>query len=81
MTSRLLSGCGYMRQPQQLHEQHTLFYRSSWAYSVCVLFFLLCCFSSTARSAPFDPIILVVYGLLRGSLREHDGAISPEVSL
>ena len=27
-----------MRVPQQLHEQHTLLYILSWAYSVCVLF-------------------------------------------
>ena len=52
MTLGLLSGCGYARQHQQLHEQHTLLKLLSWAYSVCVL--LLCCFSRVVNSVTLN---------------------------
>ena len=42
MTLGLLSGCGYTRQPQQLHKQHAVLYHLSWAHLVwvhCALLF------------------------------------------
>ena len=74
------------RLPQQLHEQHALLSLLSWAYSAYVCF-LLCCFNSAARChIQFYASLSgssVVCGVLRGSLQEHDCAIStiPKASL
>ena len=60
------------RLPQQLLEQHALVSLMSWAYSACVLLF-------QQRRALSRSILRFSLGLLRclrGSLREHDCAIS-----
>ena len=60
------------RLPQQLLEQHVLVSLMSWAYSACVLLF-------QQRRALSRSILRFSLGLLRclrGSLREHDCAIS-----
>ena len=84
LTLGLLSGCGYARQPQQLHEQHTLVYL---VYSFYVL--LLCCFSSVTCSVTFGwPFYVFLLRCLWGALASqvtlrHNGAIStiPKASL
>ena len=73
------TGCGYVRLPQQLHEQHALLYILSWAYSVCSFSSAV----SAARRTLSCSILCflfssVVCGVLRRSLSEHDGAISDE---
>ena len=65
------------RLPQQLLEQHTLLSLISWAYTQPVLY-LVCCFNSVP-GAVLRSILrfsLRLVRCLRGSLREHDCAIS-----
>ena len=82
MTLGLLSGCGYTRQPQLLHEQHTMLYLLSWAYSVCVLFTLLFQQHGVLCHLRFF-FSFVFCRVLHRSLWEHNGAIptTPEASL
>ena len=37
MSQLMTPGCGYVRQPQQLHEQHALLYLLPWAYYIFFL--------------------------------------------
>ena len=65
------------RLPQQLLEQHALLFLMSWAYSTCAVFALL--FQQRSGSGvTFDSLrfSLRLVRCLRGSLREHDCAIS-----